>query len=628
MIKYFCSVLAGAILTFYTAKGQSFIPFNIEQAIKNRSRTDSGLPGENYFQNHADYKMEVSFDPREGKLSGKADIVYYNNSPDTLKRIVIRLYQNIRKKGGIRDESYHFGDVHDGVSITTLLLNGSDLLSGPAFRMKETGTNLILVPDDHILPGGSADIKIHWNFVMPASHVHRYGKYGEGNYFVAYWYPQVSVYDDIDGWDLMNYTGTHEFYNDFNNYDVTIRVPGNHMVWATGLWQNPEKIFDEIVLSKLNKSHQTDEVIKIISSDDWDNKNVFSKSGAHTFHFNMEMIPDFAFAVSGDYLWDATSVLIDSLSGKRVWISSVYQKDCRHFQEVASISRLIIQDLACSSYGSPFPFPGITIFNGKGGTEFPMIINNEDKYTRDGAVFITMHEIAHSYFPFLTGINERKYSWMDEGLTTYLPLETEKALGSEYYPLNLILERYLSDSGTENDIPLFVPAYQTREYPYQFYSYFRSTVAFYMLEEYFTGKKAFRSSIREFIQVWQYRHPTPYDLFAMIKRHTGEDIDWLIDAWFFGPGWPDLALGEVTFDSDIMEVEVLNKGSLPVPVHLTIEYHDGSTETIRQGPDVWKNGDKCLIEHVTKDRIKKLNLDYRNLPDKDSTNNTYLIHQH
>jgi hypothetical protein len=419
----------------------------------------------------------------------------------------------------------------------------------------------------------------------------------------------------------MNYTGTHEFYNDFNRFDVTIEVPDNHMVWATGIWQNPGKVLNKNSTAKMEKAFQSDDVVHIIVQNDWKKNIVFSKKGHHSFHFIKDSIPDFAFAVSDNYLWDASSVIIDSFLQKRVLVSSVYHPDATGFQDVASIGCQVIHELNYNSYGFPFPFPGITIFNGSGGTEFPMIVNNENMSKRNGTVFITMHEIAHSYFPFLAGINERKYSWLDEGLTTYLPAETEKAMHSDYYPVELIINRYVAGAGTEVDIPLYVPAYQTREYSYQFYSYFRPAVALYILEEYI-GREQFRDAISDFIEIWQYKHPLPYDFFQILMSHTTRDINWLIDAWFFAPGWPDLAIGEVKVENDSIKTEILNKGTLPVPVLLSFEYTDGSNEIVRRELDVWKDNNRIIINHSLKGKIKSVHLDYKQTPDKDRSNNS------
>ncbi len=601
---------------------QSFIPYNISEAVEKGTRTNTGIPGEGYFQNSSKYIIDAKFDPKSGKLNGKAKITYFNNSPDTLKRIVIRLYQNMGKKGGIRDESFPSDDIHNGVSITSFLIDNYDMLEQSKFKIRQEGTNVFVVLGQALFPSDSCKIQISWDFTMPKEHVHRFGKYGEGNYFVAYWYPQLAVYDDIDGWDRMNYTGTHEFYNDFNSYDITIKVPDNHFVWATGNWQNPDKVIHEKLFGRLKIANQSDEIVQIITSEDWRKKEVFNRNGSHTFHFTMDSISDFAFAVSNNYLWDATSVIVDSMTQKRAWISSVYNAEARNFKNVASIASQVIREFSFNSYGISFPFPGITVFNGEGGMEFPMMANDENLFLSDGTIFITMHEVAHSYFPFYVGTNERKYSWMDEGLTTYLPVETEIAMNSDYYPIELILSRYNADSGTETDVPLYVPAYQTREYSYQFYSYIRPATAFYMLEEYI-GRDSFRNAIKEFMEIWHYKHPTSYDLFALLKKNTDKDIDWFIDAWFFEAGWPDLAIGEVVMESGGLNIEIIKKGSFPVPIVLTIEYQDGNTEVVQRGLEIWRENSEYSMKLSVKSDIKSIQLDYLKIPDKDHSNNSY-----
>lgn len=620
MKKIYCLFLAVLLNICIGADAQSFIPQNIIVAVEKGTRTNKGVPGERYFQNKSKYTIDAKFDPKTGKLNGKAKIIYYNNSSDTLTRIVLRLYQNIGKRGGIRDELFPPKDIHDGVSISSFFIDDYDMLEQSKFKICQNGTNLTSILARELLPSDSCEIQIHWNFIMPSEHVHRYGKYGEGNYFVAYWYPQVAVYDDIDGWDRMNYTGTHEFYNDFSSYDVTIKVPDNHMVWATGNWQNPGEAIGKEQISRLEEANQSDSIVHIITREDWKNKDVFSGNGSHTFHYIIDSISDFAFAVSNNYLWDATSVIVDTMTNKRVWISSVYNADSKNFRDVASIAGDVIREFSFNSYGIQFPFPGITVYNGEGGMEFPMMANNENKFLSDGTKFITMHEIAHSYFPFYVGINERKYSWMDEGLTTYLPVETELALNSGYYPIESIISRYNADSGTETDVPLYVPAYQTRDYAYQFYSYIRPATAFYMVEGY-VGRDAFRRAIREFIQVWRYKHPTPYDLFAVIKKNTDKDIDWLVDAWFFQPGWPDLAIGDAVIHGDSLVVEINKKGTLPVPIVLTIEYSDGSKEVIRRSLEVWQETNTYSLELSVRSEIKSIQLDCFKIPDKDHSDN-------
>ncbi len=624
MIRFFSAILFFAFILAGTIWGQYIIPVNIQRSIDKGFRTKVGVPGENYFQNRSEYKIHTHFDPKSGKITGTANITYFNNSPDTLRKIVLRLYQNIARKGGIRDEEWDEQNLHDGVRITNLKLENDVLTNNLKHRTKTTGTNFIVFLSEPLDPAGSLNIGIDWNFTMPSTGVHRYGKYGKGTYFVSFWYPQVSVYDDIDGWDRKDYTGTHEFYNDFNSYDVRIKVPKGFMVWAAGDWMNAERILQSEIVQRRNKAGTTDEVIHIITKTDWDNRKIFTRKGANSFHFKADSIPDFAFGISDNYLWDGSSVLIDSADSRRVVVNAAYEPGSAYFDSVASYGCNVIRHFSSTSFQFPFPYNQITVFNGEGGMEYPMIVNNGTSFSRKTTIFLTMHELAHSYFPFLTGINERKYSWVDEGLTTYLPIETEIAMKSDYYPLEGIVRKYSALAGTESDIPFSVPAYQTRGWTYQYYSYIRSSMAFNMLERYI-GRQDFRHGISDFIQTWQYKHSTPYDLFAVLKRNTDKDIDWFIDQWFFQRGWPDLSVGQVEYRNDSISVEINCDGTFAVPVLVKLIAKNGESIIDHISPEIWKNSRNYLYSRKVDMEITEIQLGDKTLPDITPHNNIYIF---
>jgi hypothetical protein len=620
-IKY---ILFITLALFIRGSAQTVIPVNIRKSVEKNFRTVQGTPGPGYFQNRSSYVINARFDPVKGRLTGSAKITYFNNSPDTLEKILLRLYQNIASRGGIRDEQWEAGDIHRGVSITALKVNQVDWMEDLSSRTRNEGTNFTIFLRDPLLPHDSVQIGIGWNFLMPGSEVHRYGKYGDGSYFVSMWYPQVAVYDDIDGWDEMQYTGTHEFYNDFNDFDVKIKVPGRFMVWATGEWMNARKILHPEIYKRWEKAAISDGITHIFGEEKLNNNSYLSNKGSNTFHFTARNIPDFAFGISDTYVWDACSILADSSQSRRIVVHAAYDKESRYFDSVAAYGCELIKHFCLHSYRVAFPYDHITVFNGGGGMEYPMIVNNGSTFSRDATLFLTMHEIAHSYFPFLTGINERKYSWMDEGLTTYLPIETEKAMRSDYYPLSGIVRNYQYLAGTESDIPLFVPAYQTREKSYQYYSYIRSSVAFHMLELYM-GREDFRKGIREFIQIWQNKHPTPYDFFAVLKNSSTKDLYWFIDQWFFQQGYPDLAIEDVKQEHDLITVEIRNEGTFAVPVVLYFYSDEGLDFELRESAEVWKGADRYVISHRDEKKIVEVRLGDHEIPDITPENNIFKI---
>jgi hypothetical protein len=587
----------------FLCQGQHFVTREFLQAVDKGTRTLSGVPGVNYFQNSSDYVMEVNFDPGTGRLEGKASIEYRNNSNDTLRHLIVRLYQNINKKGGIRDHEVDPEVIHNGVEIQSLMVDGKELATGRRIYLRESGTNLRVSLPFPLLPQSSKILKVAWSFDMPQSAMRRYGKYGENHYFIAYWYPQVAVYDDLFGWDELNYTGTQEFYNDFSNFDVKIKVPGNYLVWAGAEWQNPSEVLSPEHYERLLRAKQTDEKVSILGADEVKNQSWRVNRKTQSYHFTSANTPDFAFAVSDGYVWDATSVLIDSASGKRVLVQAVYKPGADFFDIVAESGRDAIHHFSFTSYGEPYPYPVVTVFQGEGGMEFPMMANNSSRQSWSATVFLTIHELAHAYFPFMTGINERRHGWFDEGLTTYLPMETEEALQSYYYTIELVIRNYILHAGSENDIPPYIPSSQTRDEAYLYTTYFRSTVAFYLLEQYM-GRESFRAAVNDFIDTWKFKHPTPYDFFATLKKHSESDLAWFIDAWFFRSGWPDLAIGEVKMTDNTLRVEILRKGSMPVPVELTIRYRENEEERISYSPEVWKDSDRLIITHPVVDEME------------------------
>jgi hypothetical protein len=613
------------VLLYFTCTAafcQSFIPYHILRAVEEGTRTLNGKPGKNYFQNSANYQIQVNLNPATGEVKGDADIVYFNNSRDSLGFLVFRLYQNVYKRGVAHDGNVPASIIGDGMNIASLTVNGEQILLEQNKRVIIEGTLLTLYLRKALRSHDSCRINIAWNFILPGIPVHRYGKYAEGTYFVAFWYPQIAVYDDIDGWDYTPHGGLQEFYNDFNNYEVSIILPAGFMAWATGNWENPEQILSQWILDRYYQAKTSDKVVHIIDPGDITSRNVFRKKGSKTFQYKAVKVPDFAFGVSDIYRWDGLSVRNDSTGSERIFVSAAYRNGSEHFEEVAELGSSALARMCEGSYGMPYPYDCVTVFNGEGGMEYPMIVNNGEVTTKDGTLYVTMHEIAHAWFPFLTGINETKYGWIDEGLTSFLPIETSEAMGSDYRSLGQIIRQYDLQAGTEIDIPFTSSSWQTRENSYFYSSYTRSVAAFSLLEKY-VGRDTFRMAVRQFVQTWQYKHPTPYDFFNIIKNTTNYDLDWFIDQWFYQPGWADLAIGEVNLKGNTLKVEIKKIGSFAVPVVLELEFIDGSKESMEWKPDIWKSKSSITVTLIITDELKAIKLGNATIPDKNRKDNYF-----
>ena len=607
----------------YSQNSSLPVPRNIEKAIEKGTRTLNGAPGPNYWQNKSDYTIKVEIEPPTRKISGEEKIVYYNNSPDTLKQIVIRLYQDILRKGNMRDFEVDPSDIHDGVELHNLVVDGKQLKTdGKQEGLSRTGTNLFIKLDKPLAPKSKIEIETSWSFIISKISNIRMGTYDSTSFFVSYFYPQVAVYDDIDGWDTQNYTGQTEMYNDFNNYNVEITTPKNFTLWATGVLQNPEEVFSPKTLEQYKKAHESNDVVRIIEEKDYQAGLVTADKEKLTYKFKAEHVPDFAFATSDHYLWDASTLVVDKETGRKTFISAAYNKNSKDFYGVAELARKAIESFSTHIPGWPFPYPSMTVFNGQGGMEYPMMVNDSSVPELKGTVHLTSHEICHTYFPFFMGINERKYAWMDEGWATMLPFDFQTANAGGYDERAANSDGYSQFAGNEDDIPLIVLSYDLRGAGYRTASYRRPGAAYEFLRQ-TLGDDLFIKCLHEYMSRWNGKHPEPYDFFFTFNEASGQNLDWYFKPWFFEREYPDLSLSAKKTVSGELNISITNKGGMPVPVLVKFYYDDGTNETvINKTAEVWKDGKIMFSENVNpKKNVKKIELGTAEIPDVDLKNN-------
>jgi hypothetical protein len=648
MKKRILSATIFLIMTLLPAFSQAqnpglYIPRNIKRAYANANRSMDGTPGVQYWQNKADYKMNIDFNPHSRLLQGEVEIIYFNNSPDTLKDMYIHLYPNYYKKGQIREWAIEPADETDGVTIRKIAVNNSEIdTSFTAEKLIYSGTNVKIILDSFIAPHESTRLTVSWYYtVNQGSHV-RTGGVDSTTFFTAYFFPHIAVYDDIDGWHNFNYTGTSEFYNDFGNYDVTISVPQDFVVWATGILDNPKEVLNDKYFQRYEAAKTSDEIIHIIDSSDAKLKNITKRNSSNEWHFSAENVSDFVFATSDHYLWDASSLMVEKDSNHRVLIDAAYDKDSEDFFKVADLARKCIEYMSFEFPAVPFPFPQMTVFNGSAEMEYPMMVNNWsminnselDKYPDKDSYLIalTAHEISHSYFPFYMGINEAKYAWMDEGWATFIDYHITKKLydnglsptwgGYEYV---ISGELYKQFGGSLSDIPLIGDSDFIKTDSYLANSYAKSAY-FYLILQDLLGVELFTKTVQEYMKRWNGKHPTPYDFFFTLNQASGEDLNWLIKPWFFEFGYADLAVSKVTGQSGKYSIEIERVGHYPVPINLKLIYEDGTVEILHENVSAWNKDETSYTIVVQSDKtLRTVKLGDVYIPDVDLTNNIYKL---
>ena len=617
-----------AAFTFYgisASAQQLFTTTNVQNAYKNETRTLSGKPGKNYWQNRANYNISVSFDPATQLLEGKETISYENNSPDTLKQIIIRLYPDLYKKGVERLSHIAEKDLGDGVQIESFRIGGENITDFNNHEKEfEESTLLNILPAQQVLPHSKTNFEISWHYkVNTGSHV-RTGMVDSTSYFIAYFFPRISVYDDIDGWDTWSYNGIQEFYNDFGNFNVQITVPKNYVVWATGDRQNAEDNFSKNVLNKMKTASVSTQIIHVIDSTDYTKKDVLKNDATGIWKFSANNVTDFAFALSDHYLWDASSVLVDSVTGRRTLAEAAYNKIHLDYFDVANQAHQTVFYTSHFYPKYPFPFSHITVFDGTDQMEYPMMVNDNPTETHKDAVQLTTHEIFHSYFPFFMGTNETQYAWMDEGWATIGESVISPKMGEPEDEGIFSKVRYEKISGTDECIPLITNTKLYSGAAYLANSYGKGGLCYYVLQN-LLGDKLYFKALHHYMDDWHGRHPTPYDFFYSINNGSGKNLNWFWQKWFFGWEYPDLAIKKVEKNVNNTKIVIENKGGLPLPVYLNIFTKDGKKSIVKYTAEVWKNGQKEREFIISKPyaSVSKIELGNEFIPDKYTSDNTW-----
>lgn len=592
-----------------------YMPRNLRRAYERQTRSWDGRPGPKYWQNRAEYRIEAALSLPERQVRGQADIRYFNYSPDTLKVIRLKLAHDLYRKNAPRAYDLNPKAITDeGVEVIELRLNG---IAVEKSRWRRFATFLDVPLEEDQLPGQVLDLSITWRFEMPpAAGAPREGVYDSTTWFVPYWYPQVAVYDDLRGWADAPYTGLQEMYNDFADYQVRITAPAYVMVWATGIWQNPQEILQEEFYQRYQRAQTADSVLAIFSKEDYSSKARFFRStDTHTFEFRAENVPDFAFATSSYYLWDGTSTVVDPTTGRRAFVSAAYKPQSLDFRRVCRAAADALHLMSRWLPGYPYPYPTMTVFNGSGGMEFPMMCNNGS--THPGSpVGLTVHETAHTYFPFLMGINEQDYAWMDEGWAAFLDVLVTDSLEGKATGR---LRNYPDFAGTDADMPPIVPSRHLASPAYRVAAYNRPQAAYFALYQ-MLGYERFHRCMTTYIERWQGKHPQPFDFFFTWNEAAGENLDWFWKPWFFDWGYPDLSVADVTKKGVVIE----NTGTMPQTISGTITYADGTEQTFWYTADVWKNGRRTFVVPLRKRlAVRQVQLGHPQVSDADASNNAW-----
>jgi hypothetical protein len=611
-------------------------PPGYARALARGTRSADGVPGPRYWQQWTEYRLHARVDPAAKRLDGRATIVYYNRSPDTLQTLYLQLYQNLHAEGAPRKV---IEEVTGGVRLMEVSVEGQPLeegvREGPGYSV--TATVLTVRPPRPVAPGDSVTLGVKWSFVIPQSGASaRMGWDDDNLFFLAYWYPQMAVYDDVVGWQTDWFLGSAEFYMGYGRYELTVEAPEGWIVLATGTLQNPEEVLAPAVLERLRRAERSDEVVHVVTADDFGPRATRrGRDGTLTWRFVADTVRDVAFSLTRESFWDAVRTPVGDRDGDGTVdyarVDALYRALAPRWKNVARYARHAIA-FHSRFTGFPYPWPHMTALEGSniigGGMEFPMFTLMGDYNERgDSALYyVTAHELGHMWFPMIVGSDEVRYAWIDEGTTTF----NENQASKDFFPgidYDLVDQaRYLemARSGGEGELMRWSDFQYSRD-AYRIASYQKPATLLAALRA-LIGEETFLRALRSFVQAWAFKHPYPWDLFNHFEKVSGRELDWFWRTWYYETWTLDQAVADVVPGDDGTRIVVEDRGLAPMPAPLAITLEDGTVLRREIPVETWLAGAR-RAEVVLRRRaaVVKVEIDPEGaFPDVDRQNNVWV----
>jgi len=539
----------------------------------NAYRTASGAPGHKYWQQQVDYKINITLDDKTQTLTGNEIVSYKNNSPDTLRYLWLQLDQNRMKRGSdykttrtAPNKKVTYSSLRNAIEtpkfdggnrITKVVSNSNDEL-----HYVISGTMMRIDLPKPLKPGATTKFKIEWNYPLHEQKVlggrsgYEYFKEDDNYlYEVAGWFPRAAAYYDVMGWQNKQFLGNGEFTLEFGDYDVKITVPSDHVVAATGQLQNSKSVLTKTQLKRLKTAKTAKSPVLIITPEEA-LKNEKSRSNkTKTWHFKADNVRDFAFASSRKFIWDAQGYKAGNTDTMAM---SFYPNEGNPLWGKYSTEAVIHTMEQYSKYTFDYPYPvSISVHGPIGGMEYPMITFNgyrptldketgEKTYSRRtkyGLIGVIIHEVGHNYFPMIVNSDERQWTWMDEGLNTFLQFLAEQAWEEGYPSRRGHAAKITSYMQSSNQVPIMTNSESILQFGNNAYG--KPATALNILRETIMGRELFDFAFKEYAQRWKFKRPTPSDLFRTMEDASAIDLDWFWRGWFYTTDHVDIALGNI-----------------------------------------------------------------------------------
>jgi len=606
-----------------------FAPLAVTPA--NDVRTGSGAPGPDYWQQRADYDIQVSLDPGTHRIAGREQITYTNNSPDDLHFLWLQLDQNLfapNSRGAVMNVFGQRGGggvpFEGGYAFDQVAIVQDGQRANPHYLVTDTRMRIDL-ERPLSARGGTVQIEIGWSFVVPpqGGRMGRLETKDGWLYTIAQWNPRMAVYDDVSGWNTMPYLGSGEFYLEYGTFDVALTVPRDFIVVATGELQNPRDVLTRAQQQRLDQARRSSERVYVVAPDEVGSPATRpSGQGPLTWRFHADKVRDFSWAASRSFIWDAAS-------WDNVLIMSAYPKEGLGTEQNPGWERSTEYSLHTIKYYSTewfrYPYPvAINVAGPVGGMEYPMIVFCSVRARGQGLFGVTDHELGHNWFPMIVGSDERRYAWMDEGFNTFinhysnLAFYGEEASRAGRTNADGIARAMKSPNAT---LPIMTyPDHMGQSLG--FLGYAKPGAGLVVLRDVVLGRDRFDPAFRQYIADWAFKHPEPADFFRAIENGAGEDLSWFWRGWFYSTEVLDQAVDSVASNDQGSRIKLANKGGLVMPVEVEATFTDGSKERFSLPVEIWIGGDAYTLSVPGPRTVQCATVDPdAQLPDVDRSNN-------
>lgn len=622
-------------------------------------RTASGAPGHQYWQQKADYAIDVELDDANQRIVASEVVTYRNNSPDALPYLWLQLDQNIFAKGSDAQLTAQAPQLDrnpfeqiDGLVARTAFEGGCVIASvkdakGQALPFTVVKTMMRVDLREPLAPGAAVVFSVAWSYninnarkIRARSGYEFFEKDGNYLYTIAQWFPRMAPYTDANGWQHRQFLGAGEFALEFGDYTVRLTVPADHVVAATGVLQNPDQALSPAQRQRLRLAETAPKPVLIVTPDEARVAEAGRAAGKKTWVFRAENVRDFAFASSRKFIWDARGHVVD---GHRVLAMSFYPKEGNPLWGQYSTAAITHTLDVYSRYTFTYPYPVAISVNGPvGGMEYPMICFNGPRPEDDGTysertkyslIGVVIHEVGHNYFPMVVNSDERQWTWMDEGLNTFLQYVAEREW-SDTYPIGRGEPRTIVEYMLSTDQ---VPVMTSSDSLLQFgnNAYAKPATALTILRETVLGRELFDKAFREYARRWKFKRPMPADFFRTMEDASGVDLDWFWRGWFYTTDHCDISIERVrlfTIDSGNPDVEkpARRKEEESAPKSITQERDRDIPKVIERDPtlkDFYDSYDPLAATPADREAYAKLlaGLDAREKALLDSGLNFYVI---